>query len=83
MYVVIHGLDGIEALVWKNSKLENILLQAIDSGCLLSRGVRPSSASLSTGPPDIQIESIAEGYIVVVVPQLQRGIQLSGYQTKR
>ena len=39
-------------------------------------------ASLSTGPPDIQIESIAEGYIVVVVPQLQRGIQLSGYQTK-
>ena len=38
--------------------------------------------SLSTGPPDIQIESIAEGYIVVVVPQLQRGIQLSGYQTK-
>ena len=60
MYFVIRGLDGIEALVWKNSKLEDILLQAIDSGCLLSRGFRRSSASRSTGPPDIQIESMRD-----------------------
>ena len=37
-----------------------------------------SSSSILVGPPMTQTSC----YIVVVVPQLQRGIQLSGYQTK-